>query len=367
MSDATLTAHLRQRRKSAGLSQSDLAARVGVSRQAVVAIEAGRSVPSTTLALQLARVLGCSVEELFMLPAGPHITAAWAGRADERAGRVSIGQVDGRWIAHPIDASDRAADGLAVAVGEDLLIEPLRDTAMLERNVLVAGCAPLLGLLADRLGRRRRDANATWIPANSTAALDLLAQGSVHVAGIHLANTDDKTAHHRAAQRAVGGQRARLVNLARWRQGFVVARGNPMGVTKARDLQQPGLRCAMRDVGSGARRLFDHMLAQTGVADHFADSLGPRARDHGEVAQLIRWGIADVGVAIEAVAFGDAFDFVPLAEERFDLVVPESRLDNPAVAGFLELIDAPAFRAEAARLPGYDLSAAGHSCTVEAA
>src|SRR5262252_1397729 len=56
-----------RRRAAAGLRQQDLAARAGVSRQSLSALEAGRSVPSATLALRLARELGCRVEDLFWI------------------------------------------------------------------------------------------------------------------------------------------------------------------------------------------------------------------------------------------------------------------------------------------------------------
>ena len=49
------------------LTQEDLAQLVGVTRKSINAIEAGRMVPSTVLALKLARALGVTVEQLFSL------------------------------------------------------------------------------------------------------------------------------------------------------------------------------------------------------------------------------------------------------------------------------------------------------------
>lgn len=73
-----------------------------------------------------------------------------------------------------------------------------------------------------------------------------------------------------------------------------------------------------------------------------------------------------MGVAIEAVALDQGLAFIPVSEERFDLIVPESRLQTSAVSRFLGLIDRAPFRHEAAHLPGYDLSQAGHASTVQA-
>src|SRR5690606_19758958 len=144
---------------------------VGVSRQAIAAIEAGRQVPSTQLALQLARTLGCVVEDLFSLPSAETVTAVLA--ADAPHPRLALAQVDGVWVAHPVhDCSpgDALLRGLtdtdhpmSHTRSGAVSVEPLTGLDQLATHVLIAGCAPLLGLLTARLGRHRRDARATWI------------------------------------------------------------------------------------------------------------------------------------------------------------------------------------------------------------
>jgi putative transcriptional regulator len=63
-----LVTHLTERRKAAGLTQSQLADIVGVSRKTINTVENHVFVPSTVLALKLARALDCSVHDLFELP-----------------------------------------------------------------------------------------------------------------------------------------------------------------------------------------------------------------------------------------------------------------------------------------------------------
>jgi len=62
---------LKVHRAMCDLTQADLAERVGVTRKSVNSIEKGHFVPSTELALRMAGVLECSVEELFQLPPPP--------------------------------------------------------------------------------------------------------------------------------------------------------------------------------------------------------------------------------------------------------------------------------------------------------
>ncbi len=58
---------LRDRREAAGLTQAELAGRIGVSRKTVNTVENGVFVPSTIVALKLAKALSCTVEDLFFI------------------------------------------------------------------------------------------------------------------------------------------------------------------------------------------------------------------------------------------------------------------------------------------------------------
>ncbi len=364
MSDALLST-VRQRRTRLGLSQTELAALVGMSRQALSAIEAGRQVPSTARALQLARALGCTVHDLFRLSGAEVVTARLATAAGDTR-RVVVGRVNGRWVAHPVRRADQPADGLLLQpalAGQEVPVELIGDPAELETHMLVAGCAPLLGLLAARTSRRFHQARTSWIPAHSTGALRLLADGYVHVAGLHLAESHDPFTHPRLAHEALGDAGATVLHLARWRQGLVLARGNPKGIRGGHDLTRPDVRLAQRPQGAGAQKLLQRVLASAGASE--APTPGPIATDHQQIAQLVLWGVVDVGVAISSVAHHHGLEFVALAEERFDLVIPSAHLAQ--ASAFASQIDTPAFRAEGGALVGYDLSEAGQAATLATA
>src|SRR5262245_774107 len=92
-----------RRRTAAGINQQELAARIGISRQSLSVLEAGRSVPSTAIALRLARALGCRVEDLFWVDGGrPPIEVEMAEDASRPTddARVVLSSIDGRWVAH---------------------------------------------------------------------------------------------------------------------------------------------------------------------------------------------------------------------------------------------------------------------------
>lgn len=366
MSNSRLENHLKRQRKAAGMSQNALADRVGVSRQAILAVEAGRNVPSTSLGLKLAYALGCSVEDIFQLAPAPGVQAKLAPAAPGNEGntRVALGRVAGRWVAHRLPAHGAlAADGTISGVDGDVAeVTPLVSTGNLRHNVLVSGCAPLLGAVAARVGQQFSDARVTWLPTDNRRSMGLLAAGLVHVAGLHLSDEGRGSATEAVAKKTLPGQRLFIVNLTCWRMGVAMAPGNPLGLNSGADLMQPGLQLARRQKGSGA-----HALASRFTEGACDEQSGPLARDHREVARLVRSGAADAGITIESAALAEGVDFIPLVTERFDLVVPADTAREPAVSRLLQTLDDPSFRAEVEHLPGYDSSRSGNITTVEAA
>ncbi len=182
---------------------------------------------------------------------------------------------------------------------------------------------------------------------------------------MHLSETGSGEDHAAVVRQRFPGERMLIVSLTRWRQGLVVPPGNPLALRSSADLLRPGLRIARREAGAGAHKLLRELLALEGLED--APMFGPSAAGHAEVAQLVRCGAADVGVAIESVALAAGLGFVPLAEEGFDLVVPAALAETATVARLLDALGDPGFRTEAAHLPGYDVSLAGHVTTLDAA
>lgn len=358
LSDAPTRCRLKPWRLRAGLTQRTLAERIGVSRQALIAIEQGRQVPSTQTALRLARALECRVEDLFELRDPDRVTAALAPGIP--AARVVVGRVDGRWVAHPLHDPARPADGIVHGATPEGMaeVEPLAGTSLLERQVLVAGCAPLLGLLAGRLGR---DEHATWIPAHSGRALELLERGLVHVAGIHLSAAEAPDGHGPLVRARFPDHDIAIVHLTRWRQGLLVSPDNPLDIRAVSDVARPDVRLVRRQPGSGAQLLLSEHLDPAVLSA----AAGPLAAGHAEVADLIRWGVADTGVAIEATALSAGLGFVPIRNERFDLLVARRTLGHPPVRRLLDRLTARSFRAEAAQLAGYDLGDVGTMMAVQ--
>jgi putative molybdopterin biosynthesis protein len=360
---------IRRLRQARGLSQVALAAQVGVSRQALSAIEADRSVPSVDVALRIAAALDATVEDLFgtateeatmeVLPADPAAT-----------GRVGVARIGGRWVSLPLAAEGLrlSADGLALGTSRrHAVVTPVRPLGDLEQNVVLMGCASALGLVADRLNSRPGAGRFLWFPKGSTAPLSALGRGLMHVAGVHLVDPKTGEANLPFVRKARSKQPLVVVTLARWQSGLLVRSDDRNRIRSVRDLQRRGRRLAVREEGSGARRLLDQQLGAAGLALDPRRDRTLQATGHLEVARLIDMGAADAGIATRDAALAFGLCFVPLAEERYDLIVPRDLLADARIERFLDALGSRPVRHELTAL-GYDLGDAGrHVAEVGAA
>jgi putative molybdopterin biosynthesis protein len=347
-------------RDARGLSQVALAERSGLTRQSIGAIEAGRAVPAVDVALRLARALGCQVEELFGA-AGRSPLIDTEPSAPGIEGRVMLAHIGGRWVSYPLGGEGVriSADGFAVAgQGGSLRVEPVRTPFEATGNVVVMGCAAGLGLLCDRLNARAGPGRFLWLSTSSTAALEALAKGHTHLAGVHLMDAATGEANVVDVGRVAIKETIVLITLARWEAGLVLRPDDAARVRSVSDLGQPGLRLVVREPGAGARRLLEREVRAVGLPDDVVSGACLRAMGHIDVARAVAMGAADTGIATRDAAMVFGLRFVPLVEERYDLAVSLQSLTDPRVARLLDMLATADLRRELASL-GYDTRASG--------
>lgn len=330
-----------------GWSQQQLAARAGVARQTVSGIEAGHFGPGVEVGLRLARALGCRVEDLFTLEAED--TAIPAGPLGSGPTRVALASIGGRSVARGFDGLGALRWRVAAAHG---LASPGagRGGIRVQRlpgarpALFLAGCDPALGLLAAHVARGPGGPEALWWHAGNAEALRQLRDGEAHLAAVHGG----------APPAGFAGWR-----LGRWRMGWILRAGNPLGITGAADLARAGVRLANREVGAGARDLLDRLLTTAGVAAAAVQGYGLECAGHAALADTVLAGLADAGIGPEIAAAERGLAFLPVAEEACDLWVPPRDLDDPAVAALLQTLCSSAFRADLAAFGPYDTAETG--------
>ncbi len=364
---------IRHRRQALDLTQEQLAGRVGITRQGLSAIERGLTSPSTTVALQLARELGCAVEDLFWLDRElPTTLTAHLSSPPEDSSKTSVmvARVGHRWVAHPLSRADQAVSALSpdgqvvgapgsTGAPKDINVELFHPSGELTANLLIAGCAPALRELEHQTARHDRG-RARWLPTPSLRAIELLASGEVHVAGIHVADPDGDDFNRELVRAHLDASRMEMVTLLHWRTGLFLAPGNPHTVGGIEDLARDDLRLVDRPPDSGAHLALRRWLTTAGIN---TDKIHPVtvARSHHEVALSILYGQTDVGVGPESVARALGLTFLPLDEERFDLVFPRPLREEGALTPILDTLNAGSFRRSVSASSGYDTTHTGTS------
>jgi len=362
MGPATSGSRLRLARQARGFSQQQLAGMAGVSRQAVSALESGLSDPSLRVALALARVLGMTVEEVFG-PGTPVPEMAARPLAPLAGGatRVRLAEIGGTLVALPLTGAAVSqggfvpADGLASGSGPAGAARPVRPLSPPRPTLVVAGCDPAFPLLEAPLALLDPPVSFAWWPCASGQALELAAAGLVHAAGVHGRSADDNLASARTAL----PQGAEVYGFCGWREGLVLQAGLAARVSGLVDVVKAGLRLVNREPGSEARLLLDQELAAIGASPGDLAGYQSQATGHLDVASAIAAGLADVGVASEPAALAYGLDFVPLAAEQFDLVIPVGQAGSREVPGLLKVLSSRWLLDQLATLPGYDPAPCG--------
>ena len=362
---------LRLARQARGLSQQQLAGVAGVTRQAVSAVESGHSDPSLRVALGLARALGMTVEALFGPgEPGDPVLARPVAPVSAPGSRVALATVGDTFVALPLDADlaarlgfgaaggltvrgggSQRAQGVQGASGGQGAQVAVRPIGPPRPTVVVAGCDPALPLLETPLALLDPPLAFAWWPCGSAEALRLAAAGLVHAAGVHRVGPGKGG----DASGIPGG--AEAVGFASWREGLVVRPG--AGVHGLDDVARQGLRLVNREPGAQARTLLDRERLRLGLEPSQLPGYDSLAAGHLQVAAAIVGGLADAGVSSEPAALAYGLDFIPLAEERFDLLLPAKHAASREVQGLLKVLTSPWLLAQLASLPGYDTARCG--------
>jgi excisionase family DNA binding protein len=199
------------------------------------------------------------------------------------------------------------------------------------------------------------------LPEGSEAGLRRLSRGEVMAAAIHLHRLegDDESANVDAVAQAPGFHDAVVIAFARREQGLVVPPGNPLELADIGSVLRRRLRLAQRPAGAGAQLLLLALLGRAGLAAETLAKAGPLCPTGPDLAQAVRSGRADCGIASRSVARAASLDFVPLLWERFDLVLRQRDYFLPGPQALFEFLRSRAFRDQAAELAGYDVAEVG--------
>ena len=254
-------------------------------------------------------------------------------------GAVPCTKVTGKWL-FPKAALDRwLAAGLLMPAARSAPAPP----------IIGGSHDPLLEWALRESGSR-----LAGLSEGSEAGLRRLARGEVAAAAIHLhrLDGDDERANLDAVASAPGLHDAVVIAFARREQGLLVAAGNPLQLRDVAGIGAKRARLALRPQGAGAQLLL-LALSPVPALRSMIGAVKPACPTGSDIAQAVRSGRADCGVATRAVAHAAGLDFVPLTWERFDLALRQRDYFLPGPAGAVQILAArrvPRTRARAHRL-----------------
>ena len=288
--------------------------------------------------------------------------------------RMTIGYVGDRFMANPltrgagVTMSLVRADGLLVIAanslgyeqGEEVEVELYRPQSELRHNLLAAGSHDLvIDLLATELKERDPLTNLSSAHLGSMGGITAVGRGQAHLAGVHLFDPATKTYNWPYIKKLFPEKKLHLVNLVYRMQGWIVPKGNPDNVTSIKDIADHKLSFINRQGGAGTRLLFDHLLNEAGLSPSRIYGYEREEHTHLNIAAAVSAGTARIGLGILPAAKAFDLEFIPLVEERYDLLMSNSFYTSPEAVLLLEIISDSRFQRQVEALGGYSMRDAG--------
>ena len=277
---------------------------------------------------------------------------------------LSAGRIGDRWVAVPqsrgagVQMSAVRANGYlqipaqkeGAEAGETVEVRLTVPRAEAEEAVLVTGSHdPALDYLADLVRPRGVDIHSTHL--GSMGGVIALKKEECHAAPMHLL-APDGTYNTHYLERYMPGADLALLCVAERQQGVISRDGLSFD-----DL--PGKTFINRQKGSGTRMLLDHSLAARGIDPASIPGYGREATTHLAVALAVRTGEADAGMGVYSAAKALGLAFVPVATERYELVMHRAMLDDPRIAALVATVSSEAFKQVLRDLGGYETDETG--------
>ena len=286
--------------------------------------------------------------------------------------RVTVGKVGDKLLAAPLSrgagviTSLVQADGLALIprgtqgleAGEPVSVHLYRSKTDIEKTIFCIGSHDLtLDLISQFLAERGRRLSSANV--GSQGGLIALRREEAHLAGSHLLNPETGEYNITYIRQYMPNHPVKVVALVGRDQGLMVKRGNPKKIRNLKDLTNPDVQFVNRQRGAGTRVLLDYQLKLMTIPSEHIVGYSQEEYTHLGVAAAIASGRADCGLGIAAAAQALDLEFIPLFQERYDLVIPKPFAEGDLLAPLFELLAESRFRKAVSQLPGYDVAVMG--------
>lgn len=196
---------------------------------------------------------------------------------------------------------------------------------------------------------------ATYLDS-SRDGLDRFAAREGIVCGLHIFSVEDEKWNEPVAREMFTREPVVLIEWAWRHRGLIVAPDNPLKIESLSDLRNR--KAVPRQSTAGSQILLEQLLAKEGLTVDEIEFVSP-ARSEADAALAVQEGKADAAFGLGAFASQFRLDFIPLASERFDLLIDRRAYFEPPLQALFAVTRSQAFQAKAADIAGYDVSGLG--------
>ena len=288
--------------------------------------------------------------------------------------RVKVGKLGEKFFATPLPRGSGVITSLTKADGiiripmlseglnenEATEVELLRPVEEILKTVVMVGSHDLtLDILANLLGKFYPPIFFSSHPVGSLGGIIAIKNGICHMAGLHLLDPETGKYNFPYLRHYLKGIAVRVIHLVYREQGLIVQRGNPKGMKGLEDLLRKDITFINRQKGSGTRILLDHTLKTLLLEPSQIQGYEKEEYTHMAVASTVASGIADAGLGILPAARAMDLDFIPIAKERYDLVIPSIHFEDEKIQRVIETIRSNEFKKMVSQMGGYDVSRTG--------
>lgn len=288
--------------------------------------------------------------------------------------RVNLAYINGEMVAVPRKKGSAAMESLLKADGIMVINEQveglnpasttpvylLKPENRVRENLLLIGSHDLaLDVLDNFLQEQRAGFDIVLQSVGSQAGLMAIKRGEAHMAGAHL--FDEETGGYNISfiKNILPERRMALINLVYRQQGLFVKQGNPKGLQSIADLTRPDVVFINRQRGAGTRVLLDYWLKDRGISPESIQGYEREEYTHISAAVAVATGSADAALGILAAAQALDLDFIPLAEEQYDLALPVELLDDWRIKYLIDILTSAQFKTQVQTLGGYRVDDCG--------
>lgn len=286
--------------------------------------------------------------------------------------RTRLGKVGGKIVAVPLNrgagvvSSFVKADGIiyipqnteGYEAGEQVSVQLVRNLDEINRTLVITGSHdPLLDEVADIMKRRWPESQVASSHVGSMGGIMALKRGEAHLGGIHLLDETSGTYNIPYLRKYFPQGGVILMECVQRSQGLMVPKGNPKGIQSLQDLV--GRQYVNRQKGSGTRILCDYLTGQLGLDPANIPGYDREEFTHTAVAAAIAAGTADAGLGILSAARIYDLDFIPIAEEQYDLLFAKEALELEMVQKLLEVLHSGELSHRLNKMGGYTLNHPG--------